>query len=386
MALTVGVPREAHTEERRVALTPAATATLKKKNIDVIIEQGAGNSAGYPDRAYEEKGAVVVGQRDEVFQKADVIAQVRGLGANGKLGEFDIHRFRQGQLFIAQMEPFASLNEIKALADKGALGFALELVPRITRAQNMDVLSSQASIAGYKAVILAAEILPRLFPMMTTAAGTLTAARVFIIGAGVAGLQAIATARRLGAVINAYDVRPAVKEQVQSLGAKFVELPLETAEGQGGYARAMDEAFYAKQRELMAKVCAASDVVITTAAIPGKKAPILITNEMVAGMTPGSVIVDIAAERGGNCELTRAGEIVEQHGVKVAGPLNLPSSVPFHASQTYANNIVNFLLNMVKDGALTVNAEDEIVRDTLLCRDGAVVNAKLLEALQAQQS
>jgi NAD(P) transhydrogenase subunit alpha len=281
------------------------------------------------------------------------------------------------------MEPLAAPQGVKALAERGVTGFALELIPRITRAQAMDVLSSMATVVGYKAVILAADALPRLFPLLMTAGGTITPARVFVIGAGVAGLQAIATARRLGAVVEGYDVRPAVKEQVESLGAKFVELPLEAgaAEDKGGYAKAMDEEFYRKQRETMARVVAASDVVITTAAVPGKKAPVLITGEMVAAMKPGSVVVDVAAEQGGNCELTQAGRTVEHHGARVIGPLNLASSVPNPASQMYGRNAASFLALLVKGGALQIDLADEIVRETLVARDGEVVHPRVREAL-----
>jgi NAD(P) transhydrogenase subunit alpha len=252
--------------------------------------------------------------------------------------------------------------------------FALELLPRITRAQSMDVLSSQATVAGYRAVLLAAMALPKMFPMMMTAAGTITPAKVLVVGAGVAGLQAIATAYRLGAVVSAYDVRPAVKEQVQSLGAKFVEMPLDTAaaEAKGGYAQAMDEEFYRRQRELMARVVAESDVVITTAAVPGKKAPVLVTREMVAGMSPGSVIVDLAAERGGNCELTVPGKPVVENGVTILGPINLPAEIAYHASQLYSKNISTFLLSLVKEGQIQLDMEDEVVRDTLVAKDGKV--------------
>ncbi len=269
------------------------------------------------------------------------------------------------------------------MAAKGVTLLALELLPRITRAQSMDVLSSQATIAGYRAVLLAALALPKIFPMMITAAGTLNAARVLVVGAGVAGLQAIATARRLGAMVSGYDVRPAVKEQVQSLGAKFVEMPLDSAAaaGAGGYAQQMDEAFYRRQRELMTRVVAESDVVITTAAVPGKKSPVLVTAEMVAGMAPGSVIVDLAAERGGNCELTHAGQTVVVNGVTILGPTDLPAEVPQHASQLYAKNITTFLLYLVKEGRLTLDAEDEIVRETLVARGGEVIHPRIKELL-----
>ncbi len=269
------------------------------------------------------------------------------------------------------------------MAEKGVTLFSLELVPRITRAQSMDVLSSQATIAGYRAVLLAATTLPKMFPMMTTAAGTITPAKVFVVGAGVAGLQAIASARRLGAVVSAYDVRPVVKEQVQSLGAKFIEMGIESEQGetQGGYAKAMDEEFYRKQRELMTKVVAENDVVITTAAVPGKKAPTLVTREMVAGMAPGSVVVDVAAERGGNCELTVPGETIVENEVTILGPANLPSDVPYHASQMFAKNITTLLANLVSEGQFRFDLEDEIIRESLVAKDGQVVQAKVRELL-----
>jgi NAD(P) transhydrogenase subunit alpha len=272
---------------------------------------------------------------------------------------------------------------VKALQERGITSFAVELIPRISRAQSMDALSSQAAIAGYKAVLLAAGMLPKIFPMLTTAAGTIAPARVLVVGAGVAGLQAIATARRLGAIVEAYDVRPAVKEQVESLGAKFVELPLEdtAAEDTGGYAKAQDESFYRRQQETMAKVVATSDVVITTALVPGRKAPVLVSAAMVAGMAPGSVIVDLAAEQGGNCELTQADQVVIAHGVSVTGPTNLPATVPQHASQLYAKNVATFLAHLVKEGEVRLDTEDQITRETLVTRDGRVVNPRVCEAL-----
>ncbi len=291
----------------------------------------------------------------------------------------DLALTRPGQTLIAFLDPLGEPALAAALAARGVTALAMELMPRITRAQSMDALSSMATVAGYKAVLLAASHLPRMFPMLTTAAGTIKPARVFVVGAGVAGLQAISTARRLGAPVEAYDVRPAAKEQVQSVGAKFVELPLEAgdAEDKGGYAKAQDESFYRRQREMMAKVVAGSDVVITTAAIPGKRSPVLVTGEMVKGMAPGSVIVDLAAERGGNCELTRADEIVVAHGVTILGPTNLPSTVPYHASQMYGRNITTFVTHLVKDGVLTLSADDEIARETLVTRDGQVVHERV---------
>jgi NAD(P) transhydrogenase subunit alpha len=316
-----------------------------------------------------------------VFANADVIVQLLGPGANDQTGEADIAMLRREQVLVAFLRPLGELKTLQTLAQSGATAFSIEMMPRITRAQSMDALSSMATICGYKAVLLAADTLPKLFPMMTTAAGTITPGRVLVIGAGVAGLQAIATAKRLGAVTSAYDLRPAAKEQVQSLGARFVELPIEAkdAEDARGYARAQDEAFYQKQRELLGRVVGESDVVITTAVIPGKTAPVLVTKEMVQGMAPGSVIVDLAAERGGNCELTKPGEVVTEHGVTIFGWLNVASTVPYHASQMYAKNVAAFLLNMIKDSKLNLNMNDEIVRDTLLTQGGEVVNARVRE-------
>jgi H+-translocating NAD(P) transhydrogenase subunit alpha len=302
-------------------------------------------------------------------------------GSNDRTGQADVPLYRPNQALVGFLRPLGSLETIQEIASKGITAFSIELMPRTTRAQSMDALSSMATISGYKAVVVAADTLPRLFPMMTTAAGTITPARVFIIGCGVAGLQAIATARRLGAVVSAYDLRPAVKEQVQSLGGRFVELPIEAKDAQDarGYATAQGEEFYKKQRELLGKVVAESDVVITAAVIPGKKSPILVTKEMVTAMAPGSVIVDLAAERGGNCELTREGEQIVEHGVTIMGSINLASTVPYHASQMYARNVATFLLHLVKDGKLQLNPQDEIVRDTLLTQGGEIVNARLRE-------
>jgi NAD(P) transhydrogenase subunit alpha len=381
--MRIAVPKDLFPGERRVALIPAQIPALAKAGLDVGIEAGAGVEAGFPDAAYREKGAAIVASRAELFTAADVILQVRAPGANPVSGAADAAALRSGQTVIGLSDPLSPSDATRTVAERGATSFALELVPRITRAQSMDVLSSMASVAGYKAVLVAAYELPRMMPMFMTAAGTITPAQAFVIGAGVAGLQAIATARRLGAKVDAYDVRPAVKDQIQSLGAKFVELPLDTggAEGAGGYAQAQDESFYRRQRELMAKVVASSDLVITTAAVPGKPSPVLVTAEMVAGMRPGSVIVDLAAERGGNCELTRADTRVVAHDVTILGPTNLASTVPFHASQMYSKNITTFLLHLVKDGALTVDTSDEITRETLVTRNGDVVNTRVREVL-----
>ena len=382
--MIAAVPRESFPNERRVAIVPASVPSLLKAGLEVVVEAGAGSQAGYLDGQYVEKGARIAG-REEVFA-ADILLQVRSAGANPDAGQTDLPQIRPGQVLIGMCDPLGAPQAADQIAQRGATLFALELVPRITRAQSMDVLSSMATVAGYRAVLLAAQALPKMFPMLMTAAGTVSAAKVFVVGAGVAGLQAIATARRLGAVVSAYDVRPAVKEQVQSLGGKFVEMDLEPggAEDKGGYARAMDEEFYRKQREMMTRVVAESDVVITTAAVPGKKAPILVTGEMLKGMALGSVLVDLAAERGGNCDLTRPGETIVEHGVTILGPMNLPEEIPFHASQMYAKNITTFVLNLVKDGQLRINEEDEIIRETLVSRDGKIVNPRVVELLPAQ--
>ena len=379
--MIVGVPRESFPGERRVASVPAVIPNLTKAGLEVVVEAGAGIAAGYPDADYVAKGAKIVSARAEVFRAADIVVQILCYGSNDKTGKADVPLFRSGQVLVGFLRPLGSIETIKEIASKGVTSFSVELMPRTTRAQSMDVLSSMATICGYKAVVLAADTSPRIFPMLTTAAGTITPARVFIIGAGVAGLQAIASARRLGAVASAYDLRPAAKEQVQSLGGRFVELPIEAkdAEDARGYARPQDETFYKRQRELLGKVVAESDVVITAAVIPGKKPPILVTKEMVASMAPGSVIVDLAGERGGNCELTRPGEIAVEHGVTIIGWFNLASTVPYHASQMYARNVSAFLLHLVKDGKLQLDMDDEIIRETMLTRSGEVVNARVRE-------
>jgi NAD(P) transhydrogenase subunit alpha len=351
--------------------------------MEVLIETKAGQEAGFPDSVYEAKGCRIV-SRAEVFSQADAILQVRTLGANTEAGRADLDLFRPDQLVIGMADPLIQAAAAKELAGRKVTLFAMELIPRITRAQSMDILSSQATVAGYKAVLLAAETLPKMFPMLTTAAGTVAPAKVFVIGAGVAGLQAIATAKRLGAVVEAYDVRAVVKEQVQSVGAKFVELAIDAgqSEDKGGYAKAMDEEFYRRQREEMAKVCAANDVVITTAAIPGRKSPLLVTKAAVEAMAPGCVIVDLAAVGGGNCELTRADEVVVHGGVTILGPSNLPSTVPFHASQMYAKNVANLLVHLTdKEGKLILDMEDQITRETLVARGGEITNAKIRDAL-----
>ncbi|NOZ95519.1 MAG: Re/Si-specific NAD(P)(+) transhydrogenase subunit alpha [Acidobacteria bacterium] len=380
--MIIGVPRETYPGERRVALVPAMVQSLTRAGLEVLVERGAGTDAGFPDAQYEEKGASLV-SRKEVFARAQLILQVRAPGANPERGPEDVALLREGQALIGFCDPLSSPEATRTLAERGVTLFSMELMPRITRAQSMDALSSMATIAGYKAVLLAANTLPRMFPMMMTAAGTIAPARVFVVGAGVAGLQAIASSRRLGAVVEAYDVRPAVREQVESLGGKFVELELETGEAEdaGGYAKELGEDFYKKQREMMLRVVAGSHVVITTAAIPGKKAPILVTREMVEGMEPGSVIVDLAAERGGNCELTKPGETVVEAGVTILGPLNIPSTVPYHASQMYSKNITTFLLHLVTEGELTLDLEDEITAGTMVTRGGRIVHPGVLEAM-----
>jgi H+-translocating NAD(P) transhydrogenase subunit alpha len=377
----VGVPRESFPGERRVSLVPAVIPNLAKVGMEVVVEQGAGVEAGYPDAQYADKGAKIVPDRKSVFGTADVITQVLCYGSNEKTGKADLPLMRRDQVLIGFLRPLGSREILQDIAGAGVVSFAVELMPRTTRAQSMDALSSMATACGYKAVLIAADVLPRFFPMLTTAAGTITPARVLILGVGVAGLQAIATARRLGSVVSAYDLRPVVKEQVQSLGARFVELPIEAKNAQDarGYATAQDEAFYAKQRELIGRVVAENDVVITTAVVPGKKAPTLVTAEMVRGMVPGSVIVDLAAERGGNCELTRAEETINVNGVTIIGKINLASSVPYHASALYARNLTAFLVHLIKDGKLNLNLADEITRETLLTRGGEVANARVRE-------
>ena len=378
--MKAGVLKETWPGETRVAVVPGVVQGLAKAGIELLIEAGSGEAAGFPDGQYVEKGAAVVA-RGEVLARATLLLSVRSFaGAHDKAA---LDALDARHVLVGFLDPLQRPEGARALAERGLTSFALELVPRISRAQSMDALSSTATMVGYKAVLLAAERLPRMMPMMMTAAGTIAPARVLVIGAGVAGLQAIATARRLGAVVEAYDVRPAVKEQVQSLGAKFVELPLAAgaAEDKGGYAKAQDEAFYRRQRELLGRVVAESDVVIAAAAVPGQKAPLLVTSDMLRGMRPGSLIVDLAAEQGGNCEASRPGEEALVHGVRVAAPLNLAATIPHHASQLYAKNLANFVQNMAKKGELQTGADDEIVRESLLTRGGEVVAARVREAL-----
>jgi NAD(P) transhydrogenase subunit alpha len=379
--MIIGVPREVFPGERRVALAPAVIPNLAKAGFEVHIEAGAGAGAGYLDADYAAKGAKIVAARGEVFRAADVVAQVLCYGSDDKAGAADLPLLRRGQILVGFLRPLGSLDTLKEIAATAVTSFSVELMPRTTRAQSMDALSSMATICGYKAIVLAGDTLPRLFPMLTTAAGTITPARVFVIGAGVAGLQAIATARRLGAVTSAYDLRPAAKEQVHSVGGRFVELPIQVEDAQDsrGYAKAQDDTFYQRQAELLGKVVAESDVVVTAAVVPGKKPPVLITRQMVGKMAPGSVIVDLAAERGGNCEVSRAGEVVIEQGVTVIGTINLASTVPYHASQMYARNITAFLLHLFRDGKFHPDPADEIFRETLVTQDGEVVNARVRE-------
>jgi len=382
--MKVGVPKESFPGERRVALSPVSLPALAKSGIEVLVESGAGEQAGYPDSAYVNKGATIVHSRAAVFA-ADAIAQVRAAGENLINGADDLQWMRPGQWIVASCDALSNREATEAIAKTGASLFALELIPRITRAQSMDILSSQATIAGYRAVLTAAMELHKLFPMMMTAAGTLTAAKVFVLGAGVAGLQAIATAKRMGGIVYGYDLRTACREQVESLGGKFVELQIvsSNSEDKGGYAKAMDEDFYRQQREQLAQTVAQCDVVITTAAIPGRKSPLLVTAEAVRSMQPGSVVIDLAAQRGGNCALTKPDQRVVDSGVTILGPTNIASDASYHASLMFGNNVTKFLQNMVKEGQASINMEDEIVRETIVTRDGQVIHPKLQNVHQA---
>lgn len=381
----VGVPRETRPDERRVAMTPAIVPSLLKAGLDVLVEARAGSSAGFADAEYEARGAQVIATRPDLFRRSDLVAQVRTAAANEHAGTADLLLMHPEQTLVGLTNALDAPSAIASVAVRRVSLFGLDLMPRITRAQSMDVLSSQATVAGYKAVLLAAERLPKLFPMMTTAAGTLTPARVLVIGAGVAGLQAIATARRLGAVVEAYDVRQAAAEDVESLGARFVELPLQPgdAEDASGYAKALGDAFYRRQQELLAQVAARADVVVCTALLVGRRAPVLLTEAAVASMVHGSVIVDLAAERGGNCARTRPDEEIRtDNGVLVLGPTNLPATVPAHASQMFARNVAAFVLHLVREGRVMVDPEDPVTSQTLVCRGGSVVHPKVLAALE----
>ncbi len=373
--MIVGVPKETFPDEKRVAVVPQNIPFLTKAGFEVLVESKVGEGSGFSNSEFTGKGAKIAKNRKELFSKADVILQVRGFGTNPDKGKSDLLLMKAGQIVIGLHEPLTATDVIKKLAARKVIAFAMELIPRITRAQSMDVLSSMATIAGYKSVLIAADSLPKMFPMLMTAAGTIAPAQVFVVGAGVAGLQAIATAKRLGAVVKAYDVRPAVKEQIESLGAKFVEMTEEATESEdsGGYAKEMDESFYKRQREMMSKILEESDVVITTASIPGKQAPLLITAGMIKKMHLDSIIVDLAAESGGNCELTKSGKTVVKNGVNIIGPANIASTIPYHASQMYSKNITTFLLHIVKEGKLSDDDEDEILNDTMVTKGGKVV-------------
>jgi NAD(P) transhydrogenase subunit alpha len=386
--MKVAVLKETFPGENRVALVPAHLAPLKKANLEVIVERGAGLAAGYPDEQYQQAGATLVASRADALAQADIVAAVRAFGGNLGIGSAagggtTNDALRAGQTWIGFCDPLGEPAALQGAAAAGLSVYAMELIPRTTRAQSMDALSSMAMVAGYKSVLLGAAQLPKMFPMMMTAAGTVTPAKVFVMGAGVAGLQAIATARRLGAVVLAYDVRPVAKQEVESLGARFLELPLETKDAQaaGGYARAQDEEFLRRQRQLTMQALADQDMVVTTAAVPGRKAPILITREMVEVMPPGSVLVDLAAERGGNCELTKPGETVVHNGVTILGPINLPATIPFHASQLYGKNVTTLLLHLIKQGFPSVNTSDDVIDATLAVHGGEIRNPMMREKL-----
>lgn len=382
--MIIGIPSEIKTGEKRVAMSPANVQSLTDKSVKVLIQSDAGNAAGYPDNEYLAAGATITGDRAEIFASADIVLQVQSFGSNNENSADDLAMIRQGQLIIGMMDPLASPQAALDVAGKGATAIALELVPRISRAQSMDVLSSMATLAGYKAVLMGASSSPRIFPLLMTAAGTLQPARVLIMGVGVAGLQACATAKRLGAVVEAYDVRPAAREQILSVGAKPVELDLDTgeSEGAGGYAKAQGEDFLQRQRELMTAVVAEQDIIITTAAIPGAKSPILVTEDMVVAMKPGSVIVDLAAERGGNCDLTEQGQTIVAHGVTIIGPENVPSDLPYHASQMYGKNMETLLALILSDnGELELNFDDEIVAGTVVAHHGEIPHGHMRKLL-----
>jgi NAD(P) transhydrogenase subunit alpha len=380
----IGIPSEIKAGEKRVAMSPANVQSLTDKSVKVLIQAGAGSAAGYPDAEYTGAGAQVTADRAELFASADIILQVQSFGSNNENSESDLALLRKGQLVVGMMDPLASPQAAQAVADKGATAIALELVPRISRAQSMDVLSSMATLAGYKAVLMGASAAPRIFPMLMTAAGTLQPARVLIMGVGVAGLQACATAKRLGAVVEAYDVRPAAREQIISVGAKPVELDLDTgeSEGAGGYAKEQGEDFLRRQRELMTEVVAQQDIIITTAAIPGAKSPILVTEDMVKAMKPGAVIVDLAAERGGNCDLTEQGKTVVAHDVTILGPENVPSDLAYHASQMLGKNMQTLLeLIIDEEGNLNLDFNDEIVAGTVVAHQGEVPHPHMRKLL-----
>jgi NAD(P) transhydrogenase subunit alpha len=374
--MRIGVVRETAPGERRVALVPETVGRLAKSGNEIVVERGAGEASSFPDRMYTEAGATI----GDAWS-AELVVKV------AKPSDDEVGRIREGAVLIAFLQPLTNHDLVRDLARRRVTALSMDAIPRITRAQPMDALSSQATVAGYKAVLLAAVALPKFFPMLTTAAGTITPAKAFVIGAGVAGLQAIATARRLGAVVEAFDTRPVVKEQVQSLGAKFLEVDLgETGEGAGGYAKELSEEAHRKEVELLAKAVKENDIIITTAAIPGRPAPKLITAEMVRSMKPGSVIVDLAAETGGNTELTQAGKVIDVDGVRIDGTTNIPSTMPYHASQMYSRNIQSLLgLMITKEGKLNLDMSDEVIRGTVITKDGEVVHDATRKVLGEQQ-
>ena len=375
--MKVAIPKETAAGERRVALVPDTATKLIAAGLQVSVQAGAGASAYLTDSVYQAAGVTVEADESALMKDAGAVLKVQ------PPDQSEVRLLPRGSVLVSFLQPATDAGIVRALAAQGVTAFSLELVPRISRAQSMDALSSQASASGYKAVLMAAEQLGKFFPMMMTAAGTVAPARVLVMGAGVAGLQAIATARRLGAVVSAYDVRPAVKEEVHSLGATFIELPLESQEGEGGYAREQSEEFLRKQRELIGEHIAKSDVVITTAAVPGHRAPLLVTADMVKGMRPGSIIVDLAAESGGNVELTKAGSDVDVNGVMIMGRRNVPSTMPLHTSQLYARNVANLLLHLVKDGAINLDFQDEITKGACVTHAGEIVSERAKQLLAA---
>ena len=375
--MKVGTPKETEQGERRVAMVPDTVKTLVAAGLEVSVEAGAGAAANLTDDLYEKAGASIATRGGTILHEADAVLKVQAPR------ESEISVLKKGAVLISFLQPATQADTVRSLASHGITAFSLELLPRISRAQSMDALSSQASAAGYKAVLMAADRIGKLFPMMMTAAGTVAPTRVLVMGAGVAGLQAIATARRLGAVVSAYDVRPAVKEEVQSLGATFIELALEAQEGQGGYAKEQSEEFLRKQRELIGEHVARSDVVITTAAVPGRRAPLLVTGEMVKGMRAGSVIVDLASDTGGNVELTQPGKEIDVNGVSIIGTRNIPSTMPLTTSQLFARNVANLLLHLVKNGAIAIDLEDEITKGACVTHKGEVVNERARQMLGA---
>ncbi len=383
--MKIAIAKEVEVSERRVALVPDVVARLVKQGLEIWVEAGAGERAFFPNAAYEAAGATVISDPATLWGEADVVLKV-GLPQEREDGQLEIDLLREGSVLIGFLNPLGNPVLMQRLAERQVTALSMELIPRTSRAQSMDALSSQAGVAGYQAVLIAAAALPKFFPMLTTAAGTIAPAKVFVLGAGVAGLQAIATARRLGAVVEAFDIRPAVKEEVQSLGAKFVEVPLEEdTVAEGGYAKEVSEAAKQRTQAVIAEHIKQSDAVITTAQVPGKKAPLLVTAEMVAQMKPGSVVVDLAAEQGGNCACTEAGKDVVWQGVTIIGPMNLPSFIPIHASQMYAKNISTLVQYLIKDGGLQLDFADDIVNSACVTHEGTIRNERVRNALASEQ-